>query len=140
MKAGVDYLFLGDALGGRPPEPDMYDHEGHVRYGALAETPRFRAGLDRLREAASQGRVAMMCSEENPADCHRRLLVTRALLNDDPACLVTHIRGDGSVIGEADMSRTIDPYQQGCLLEEEPPWRSARSVSPNTQQRVSSRT
>ena len=44
-EAGLGYLFLGAELGGRPPEPEFYDGDGHVRYVALASTERFTAGL-----------------------------------------------------------------------------------------------
>ncbi len=136
VRAGFNYMFFGDELGGRPSEPELYDDEYYVLYGVLAEMPRFRAGLDRLREVASQKRVAMMCSEEDPKECHRRLLVARALLNDDPACLVTHIR-DKNDDEDDDLSKILSSNPQPTLFGE-PPWRSARSVLQNTQQRVSS--
>jgi uncharacterized protein (DUF488 family) len=31
--AGTKYLFLGEALGGRPSQPEFYDEAGHVLYG-----------------------------------------------------------------------------------------------------------
>lgn len=138
-EAGFNYLYLGRELGGRPPERELYDREGHVLYGELASTPRFGAGLDRLREAAAGGRLAMMCSEEDPSYCHRRLLVTRAMLEQDPESSIAHIRGDGSVVGEAELGRTLRGFQQLALFKEAEPWRSARSASPSTPQRVSSR-
>ena len=137
-EAGVDYLFLGHELGGRPPEPEMYDDEGHVLYGALAATARFGAGLARLREVAFAQRVAMMCSEEDPAACHRRVLVTRAMLMSDPASSVAHIRGDGKVVDEADLSRAVRGDRQLPLFEEAETWRSVRSASPSTLLRASS--
>lgn len=137
-EAGVDYLFLGRELGGRPPEPEMYDDEGHVLYGALAETSLFRAGLARLREVAIVQRVAMMCSEEDPAACHRRLLVTRAMRTSDPASSVVHIRGDGEVVDEDDLTRALRGDRQLSLFEEAKTWRSARSALPSTLLKASS--
>lgn len=138
-EAGVDYLFLGRELGGRPPEPDMYDEEGYVLYGRLARTPRFDNGLARLQEIACKQRAAMMCSEENPTECHRRLLVARAVLERDPAATVIHIRGDGSTIDEADLARAADGHRQlGLFGQEEQPWKSARSVSRSTPLKASS--
>jgi len=77
--AGIRYLFLGEALGGRPEGDRFYDQEGHVLYGRMAESPRFESGLGRLVGRAERSRVAVMCSEENPSGCHRFLLVTRVL-------------------------------------------------------------
>src|ERR1043165_9075518 len=72
--AGRAYLFLGKELGGGPEGAEYYDGEGHVLYGRRAEASDFCAGLDRLAVEADSHRVAIMCSEENPDSCHRRLL------------------------------------------------------------------
>jgi uncharacterized protein (DUF488 family) len=101
-QAGLRYVWLGAELGGRPPEPEFYDAKGHVRYDLVAETERFQAGLERLLTGAATYRVAIMCSEEDPGRCHRRLLVTRALVARDVE--VRHIRGDGTVVTEAELS------------------------------------
>jgi uncharacterized protein (DUF488 family) len=110
-QAGLRYVWLGAELGGRPPEPELYDAKGHARYDLVAETERFQTGLERLLTGAATYRVAIMCSEEDPARCHRRLLVTRALVARGVE--VRHLRGDGSVITEADLSdsEAADPEQ-----------------------------
>jgi uncharacterized protein (DUF488 family) len=46
-----------------------------------------------------------MCSEEDPARCHRRLLVTRALTGRGVE--VRHIRGNGSVVTEAELNSAL---------------------------------
>ncbi len=102
-ETGVDYLFLGDELGGRPKEPELYDDAGNVAYGRVARTERFAGGLHRLMATAATQKVAALCSEEDPARCHRRLLITRALLNDETPPTVTHVRGDGHLVSESEM-------------------------------------
>jgi uncharacterized protein (DUF488 family) len=106
--AGLQYVFLGAELGGRPPEPEFYDAHGHTRYDLVAGTERFQTGLERLLTGAASYRVAIMCSEEDPARCHRRLLVTRALIGREAD--VRHIRGDGRVMTEAELG-TAAPGQ-----------------------------
>lgn len=92
--AGIEYGFLGKELGGRPSGDEFYDAGGHVLYGRLAATDRFRYGLDRLIETAERSRLVIMCSEEDPSGCHRFLLVTGALhLEGVP---VRHIRCRGT--------------------------------------------
>ncbi len=135
--AGIRYVFLGNELGGRPPEPEFYDSEGHVLYGAVSETERFNTGLARLVEGASQFRVAMMCSEEDPTHCHRRLLITRVLVGQ--GIEVRHIRGDGSEILEADLAVERDPVQAPLFGEEALSWRSTQSVLRNTARRAFSK-
>ncbi len=101
--AAIRYVWLGAELGGRPPEAEFYDGKGHVLYGMVASTERFLSGLERLMGGAERYRVAIMCAEENPARCHRRLLVARALV--ERGVTVRHIRGDGSLVSEEDLDR-----------------------------------
>jgi uncharacterized protein (DUF488 family) len=61
----------------------------------IADSPDFRSGLERLLNWIERFRVALMCSEENPMNCHRRLLVGRVLSNAGGEVL--HIRADGSI-------------------------------------------
>jgi uncharacterized protein (DUF488 family) len=99
--AGLRYVWLGDGLGGRPAEPELYDAKGHARYDLVMETEQFQSGLERLLTGAATYRVAIMCSEEDPGRCHRRLLVTRALVGRGVE--VRHLRGDGTVVTEAEL-------------------------------------
>src|SRR5258708_13816131 len=95
-EAGIKYIFLGVELGGRPSGDEYYDADGHVLYGAWARSPPFLEGLRRLVSGCTRYRVAVMCSEEDPTDCHRRLLVASALSQHSHLPL-HHIRTDGAV-------------------------------------------
>ena len=64
---GVDYLHLGASLGGRPPR------------GKVVEPGDFDAALDRVLALAASRRVALMCAEADPANCHRATLLAPAL-------------------------------------------------------------
>ena len=101
---GIGYLFLGDELGGRPKEPELYDSAGDALYDRVARTEHFAVGLRRLMATAARQQVAAMCSEEDPTRCHRRLLITRELLNHDIPPTVMHIRGDGRLVSEAELA------------------------------------
>ena len=100
---GVRYLFMGRELGGRPEGAEFYDAQGHVVYsGSEAQAPFFLEGIARLETGMQKYRVALMCSEEDPAHCHRHLLVARVL--EAQGVPVQHIRGDGSVQAETDLA------------------------------------
>lgn len=138
---GFVYVFLGDLVGGRPEGDEFYDEEGHVRYDKLAESPEFKQGIDRIMEGISKYRVALLCGEENPTDCHRRLLIGRVLAEKGVA--VNHIRRDGSVQSEEDLAAEEHDRKtkgQSTLfdLREEKAWRSTRSVSPRRAPKSSS--
>jgi uncharacterized protein (DUF488 family) len=92
---GLAYVPLGDALGGRPRDPRLYRDDGFADYDAMARTDEFRAGLDRVADGARRFRVCLMCAEREPLDCHRCLLVTRALAKRGFA--VGHVLADGTI-------------------------------------------
>ena len=69
---GIRYIYLGHQLGGRSEDLSCYDEEtGHIRYDLLAKKPQFRNGLRRVLRGAEEYRIALMCAESEPLDCHR---------------------------------------------------------------------
>jgi uncharacterized protein (DUF488 family) len=93
--AGVVYVFLGELLGGRPADPELYDEEGRVDYRRVRDTEPFRRGLERVERATAKYRVALLCAEEDPLDCHRGLMIAPALV--ERGALPVHLRGDGTL-------------------------------------------
>lgn len=95
---GLRYVYFGDKLGGRPSDHACYEN-GRVRYDRVAGTESFRRGIDELLDEAASDRIAVMCSESEPLNCHRTLLVAQAL--DECGGVVEHIRADGSLASHA---------------------------------------
>ena len=101
-REGIDYLFHGDALGGRPRNQNLYC-DGIADYEAMARQPDFVAAMDGLLADAERcrakgratGRLCLMCAEREPLDCHRCLLVARALAAR--GMTVGHILHDGTI-------------------------------------------
>jgi uncharacterized protein (DUF488 family) len=91
----ISYVFLGAELGGRPREREMYNN-GIADYERMASSPSFHAGLRRIVEGAKRYNIALMCSEHDPLDCHRCLLVGRWLAAD--GVCVRHILANGSLL------------------------------------------
>lgn len=94
-KQGIKYVFLGRELGARSEDPKCYDNEGRVRYSKLAETEEFRSGIKRVMEGRQRMRIALMCAEKDPLDCHRTILVARELVNR--SSVVEHILDTGKI-------------------------------------------
>ncbi|MBN1246565.1 MAG: DUF488 domain-containing protein [Anaerolineae bacterium] len=94
-EAGIAYVFMGDTLGGRPPDQALYT-AGHERpdYEKMATTPGYQQGIQRLLELAADRSVGIMCSEGDYKECHRHLLITQTLVAD--GVRVRHIRPDSS--------------------------------------------
>jgi uncharacterized protein (DUF488 family) len=98
---GISYVFLGRELGGRPSQPEYYSN-GIADYEKMVNAPTFEKGIDRLIEGANRYRIAIMCSEQDPLECHRFLLVGRALAKR--GITLSHILPDGCAVtqGEAE--------------------------------------
>jgi len=91
----IGYVFLGNELGGRTDDPSCLSKDGRVTYAKLAETDSFKRGLERLLEGTAKYRVALMCAEMEPLECHRTLLVAKALAEHGQQ--VQHIHADGQI-------------------------------------------
>lgn len=129
---GIAYVFLGRELGARSDDPSCYE-KGRVRYDRLARTEVFQIGLQRVRKGAESHRIALMCAEKEPLECHRTLLVSRAL--EAQGVSVSHILADGrleshsaamerllGVVGlsKTDLFRSKDELiDAACAIQEE---------------------
>lgn len=101
-RAGIRYVFMGDTLGGRPNDPTCYDAEGKVDYTEVEERAFFQTGLDRVASAHAQGlRVALMCSEGKPENCHRSKLIGKSLAAR--GIPVLHIDENGALLAQEDV-------------------------------------
>jgi len=94
--AGIAYVFLGEELGGK--------RQG-VTQDEIARSDSFRRGLQRLREGAERYRVAFMCAEREPLDCHRTILVARHLKSSGLA--IRHILADGRIEEHESVERRL---------------------------------
>ena len=114
---GIAYTFLGKELGGRVDDPSCH-HEGRVSYERVARTNYFRNGIKRLTRGAEKHKIAIMCAEREPLDCHRTLLVAHAL--DQQQVRVNHVLADGGLESHAQtMNRLLarhDLHPKGDLL------------------------
>jgi uncharacterized protein (DUF488 family) len=103
--ANIEYVFAGEYLGGRPTDPTCYKDgvvpDGKANYLKLVDYAEvmgrdwYQRGIQRLLEIVSERQAVVMCSEEDPMQCHRHLLITQTLLKQ--GITVWHIRSDGRV-------------------------------------------
>ena len=101
---GISYVFLGKELGGRPSGRSFYC-DGVADYEKMAKTETFASGIKRVIDGAKKFRVALMCSEHDPLDCHRCLLVGRALSGE--GVKLVHILGDGSLVSHESVEEKL---------------------------------
>lgn len=118
VRHGIEYAYAGKYLGGRPTDPTCYksrtlpaegtDYLHEVDYPEVMRREWFIKGMDRLLELADERRTAIMCSEEDPAACHRHHLIAAYLMDEHPHVEVQHIRADGSVYGAGCILTSVD--------------------------------
>lgn len=103
---GIKYVFLGQELGARSKDPSCYAG-GQVQFRRVAQTDLFRSGIERVINGANNYRVVLMCSEKEPLECHRTLLVARVLA--ERGVSVDHILADGRLEShDSAMERLLD--------------------------------
>jgi uncharacterized protein (DUF488 family) len=109
-RAGIRYLFMGDTLGGQPKGPACHT-DGKVDYDKVRAQPFFQTGIERLRKAfEQQRRLALMCSEGRPEQCHRSKMIGEALAAAGiPVC---HIDEDGALLTQ---TQVIDRLTKGRM-------------------------
>ncbi len=116
----ISYLFMGDKLGGRHDNPDLLFTDGSVDYTKVSQTIGFIDGIQSVIEKIKEGKIiAIMCSEKDPFDCHRFVLVSHQL--EKSGVRVKHILGNGEVIlndvlEEKLMEQYKIDYQQTTLF------------------------
>jgi uncharacterized protein (DUF488 family) len=99
-EAGISYLYLGDALGGKRVDPDC-QVDGKIDLDCLWAKESFRAGLAQIAQAAQAGRgVALMCAELRPEQCHRAWMLAPPLEKEGFAVLHIDERGGLKTTGE----------------------------------------
>jgi uncharacterized protein (DUF488 family) len=116
----VNYRYAGEILGGRPKQAEVYknnevpdentkreDFLKLVQYEEIMKQDWYQKAILHLLnivrdDAKNSGRVAIMCSEGNPRECHRHHLIARSLIDPKVRILqenveVCHILKDGTL-------------------------------------------
>jgi uncharacterized protein (DUF488 family) len=95
-KKSIQYSSFKTEFGARRLEMAAYI-DGRVSFDAVKELDVFKSGVNRIAVGIKKGyRIALMCTEKNPIECHRFVLVSR---NIELAVRIraNHILIDGSL-------------------------------------------
>ena len=122
QEQGITYVFLGEELGARRSERECY-LEGRADYDLISKTAAFKRGIERVIQGVAKTRVALMCAEKDPIDCHRCILVSPHLRRR--GIQVLHILSDGTV---EDHEETEKRLLQIFALEEKELFRSPDEI------------
>ncbi len=101
---GIKYLFLGKELGARPESPECYE-QNRIQYDKLKETELFRQGIKRIKDSTSKHIAVLMCSEKDPTNCHRTILVSRVLKGEGVE--VKHILDENITVSQNEIEEQL---------------------------------
>lgn len=92
----IQYVPMGEEFGARRSDPSLYNGKGYLDFEATAKSAVFLKGIERIAKGMLDGyRIALMCTEQNPLDCHRFSLVARSFAQF--GFCVKHILQDGTL-------------------------------------------
>ncbi len=111
---GIKYVFLGTELGGRPHDRSLYC-DGVADYEKMALESDFLEGIGRVISGAREHTIALMCSEHNPLDCHRCLLVGRILVERNVS--VGHILNNGRIAEQKEIEEKLLNLSVGATYD-----------------------
>jgi uncharacterized protein (DUF488 family) len=74
----IEYVFLGNECGARFDDPKCY-RNGKADYKLISKHRKFQEGLNRIQEGSKKYKIAIMCAEKDPINCHRMILICRNL-------------------------------------------------------------
>ncbi len=84
---GINYLWMGDGLGGMPRGPQKRTSDeaesNNDWYRTRLSDPDFQVAIAQVSNLALGNRLALMCSEGDPANCHRTMLLAPAFSSND---------------------------------------------------------
>lgn len=92
---GIEYIYLGNLLGGKPDDLNLHNRLNSIDYDKLEHSQKYTEGIKQLEELAAHRTIAIMCSEGNYKECHRYKLITKTLEKNNIE--VMHILPSGKV-------------------------------------------
>jgi len=102
----INYIYLGDILGGIPNNKYYYDSNGKVEYDKLKNDNKYKEGILKVkRDIENDKRMCLMCSESKPEDCHRSKLIGESLY--DIGIDIVHILHDKSLVNHSMLRNEI---------------------------------
>jgi uncharacterized protein (DUF488 family) len=95
-KNNVNYKYLGDKLGGSVINESTAMQNGLPDYEKIVKTNMFLDGIENLLKISQNQNISIMCSEKDPINCHRFVLIARNLQKKKNV-IVKHIYADGLI-------------------------------------------
>ena len=100
------YLHFEKEFGARQTDPSFLDHDNKVDFEKVQQSTVFENGVKRLEQGLAKGyRIALMCSEADPLDCHRFVMITARLKDKDFS--IKHILKDQTLVDNTELESAL---------------------------------
>lgn len=102
----IEYAFMGDFFGARPKNLSLYQPNGYLNFERVENSQAFKIGFQNVKKGIDQGyRIAFMCTEKDPIDCHRAILVSYAFYKSGYS--INHIMSDNTIQTQEDINKRL---------------------------------
>jgi uncharacterized protein (DUF488 family) len=102
----IFYRSYAKEFGARQTEQRYFTNEGFLDFELYTNSLCFLSGYKKIQNSIARGyNVALMCSEKDPAHCHRSIMISRRFFNG--GFNVKHILADGSVEMQSDIETIL---------------------------------
>ena len=114
LQNNVDYVWMGWCLGGLWNDKNLYT-DGKLDVDKIGKMEIYQNGIKELigMDIENTGKIAVMCSEEDPNKCHRNYVICQTLINYN--CEVWHIRADGNLEKAKKIIKQINLFEREDL-------------------------
>ena len=93
-KHDIYYRTYSSEFGARQNNPSFYSSDGILDFEKFSKSEQFQSGVQKIRDSLNKNyKVALMCAEKNPTQCHRAILVSRKFA--DLGYEIIHLMPDG---------------------------------------------
>lgn len=107
----IFYIPMGNNLGARYTERELLFEDGKVDFSKVVVTDRFQEGIYRVETGIKKGcKIALMCSEKNPIECHRFSLISNYLHKKGYA--INHLIGKDIFEHKLLQNKLLDYYKE----------------------------
>lgn len=101
------YMHFGKEFGARQEEKNILDKNGKVNFEAFRQTAAFLDGVKRIKKGLDKNfKIALMCSESNPMECHRFSMVA-VYLEKNVGLNIQHILKDKTLISNTLLEKEL---------------------------------
>ena len=106
----IGYAHMGKYFGARQEDSSLYTFDKnkekyYLDFEKVQKSPNFQIGFENILKGREKYKIAFMCSEKNPIDCHRAIMVGNAFFKK--GCSVKHILDNGLIKDHSDLNNEL---------------------------------